>query len=160
MSRDELRHFHAAACAALALPSDAKQWDRDAAKIRAHELSVVYHGWPQAWVDSAPKFEKVGVIERKGYRIIKLRYEIVPGFESTALLYEPEHITGKMPAILDVNGHGPGGKAVEHKQKRCINQARRGIIALSPEFIDYGELSAKEVNTITSACWTWRAITG
>ena len=139
---NELQHFMLQRVPPLQLPATAKQWDLDAAKIRAHQLSVVYHGWPQAWVDSAPKFEKVGVIERKGYRIVKLRYEIVPGFESTALLYEPAHMTGKMPAILDVNGHGPGGKAVEHKQKRCINQARRGIIALSPEFINFGELTA------------------
>ncbi len=139
---DELRHFMLQRVPPLELPSTAKQWDADEARLRTHELSVLYHGWPQAWIDSPPKFERAGVIEGHGYRIVKLRYEIVPGFESTALLYEPEHMTGKMPAILDVNGHGPGGKAVEHKQKRCINQARRGIIALSPEFIGYGELSA------------------
>ena len=67
---------------------------------------------------------------------------LFPASNLTALLYEPEHMHGKIPAILDVNGHGPGGKAVEHKQKRCINQARRGIIALSPEFINFGELSS------------------
>ncbi|HZC42989.1 MAG TPA: hypothetical protein VE195_02380 [Acidobacteriaceae bacterium] len=139
---DELRHFMLQRVPLLPSPSDAKQWDQQVPKIRAHELSVIYHGWPQQWIDSAPKFERLGVIQGKGYRIVKLRYEIIPGFESTALLYEPEHMTGKMPAILDVNGHGAGGKAVEHKQKRCINQARRGILALSPEFIDYGELSA------------------
>ncbi len=138
----ELRHFMLKSVSPLTVPSDAKQWDREAARIRTHKLSVIYHGWPQQWIDSGPKFEKVGVIEGRGYRIVKLRYEIVPGFESVALLYEPEHMSGKMPAILDVNGHGDGGKAVEHKQKRCINQARRGIIALSPEFINFGELSA------------------
>ena len=53
-------------------------------------------------------------------------------------------MTGKMPAILDVNGHGDGGKAVEHKQKRCINQARRGILALSLEWIGMGELSSPD----------------
>ncbi len=110
--------------------------------MRQHELSVIYHGWPQEWVDAKPKFEKVAEIARPGYRIVKFRYEIVPGFTSTALLYEPEHMTGKMPAILNVNGHGPGGKAVEHKQKRCINQARRGILALSLEWIGMGELSS------------------
>lgn len=140
---DELRNFMLKRVPPLTLPADAKQWDKDAAKIRAHQLSVIYHGWPQQWIDSAPKFEKVGVIEEKGYRIVKFRYEIVPGLESVALLYQPEHMTGKMPAILDVNGHGAGGKAVEQKQKRCINQARRGIIALSLEFIGYGELTAK-----------------
>ena len=94
----------------------------------------------EAWVDAKPKFEKVAEITRPGYRIVKFRYEIVPGFMSTASLYEPEHMHGKMPAILDVNGHGAGGKAVEHKQKRCIQQARLGIVALSLEWIGMGEI--------------------
>lgn len=137
---DELRHFMAKRVPPLALPPDAKSWDKSAAEMRAHELSVLYHGWPQQWIDAAPKFERVGVVEGRGYRMIKLRYEIVPGFDSTALLYEPEHMSGKLPAILNVNGHGAGGKAVEHKQKRCINYARRGIIALSLEWVYFGEL--------------------
>lgn len=141
---DELRHFLLQYVPPLVLPSDARQWDREAAKIRAHELSVLYHGWPQPWIDAAPKFEQAGVIDRPGYRIVKLRFEIVPGFYSAALLYEPEHMSEKMPAILNVNGHGPGGKAVEHKQKRCINQARRGIIALNLEWFDFGELKSSD----------------
>jgi hypothetical protein len=41
----------------------------------------------------------------------QLCYEIVPGFQSTAILYEPEKLQGKMPAILNVNGQvGPIGK--------------------------------------------------
>ena len=50
-----------------------------------------------------------------------------------------------MPAILNVNGHvGPVGKAAEYKQKRCINFAKRGVVALNLEWIGYGELSAPE----------------
>ncbi len=138
----ELQHFLLKHVPPLVLPPNASQWTADEKTLRAHELSVIYHGWPQEWIDAAPKFEQVGVLQRKGYRIVKLRYEIVPGFESVALLYEPDHMSGKMPAILDVNGHGAGGKAVEQKQKRCINQARRGIIALSIEFINFAELDA------------------
>ena len=44
---------------------------------------------PKAWVEAAPRFEETGVVEGSGYRIRKLRYEIVPGFFSAALLYEP-----------------------------------------------------------------------
>jgi dienelactone hydrolase len=139
---DELRHFMLQRVPPLPAPPTAPQWDREAAEIRTRALAVLYHGWPQQWIDAAPNFEKVGVIERPGYRIIKLRFEVVPGFFSTALLYEPEHLSGKAPAILNLNGHGAGGKAVEHKQKRCINQARRGIIALSLEWFRFGELSA------------------
>ena len=141
---DELRHFMLARVPSLSLPATARQWETEAERLRLHELSVLYHGWPQPWIDASPKFEKVGTIERPGYRIVKLKYEIVPGFYSAALLYEPEKMLGKLPAILNVNGHGPGGKAVEHKQKRCINQARHGAIALSLEWLDFGELQSPE----------------
>jgi dienelactone hydrolase len=140
---DELSHFMLQHVPPLVVPGSPQLWEQQKAKIREHELSVLYHGWPQSWVDSGPKFEKVSSIERPGYRIIKLRFEVVPGFYSAALLYEPTHLSGKMPAILNVNGHGTGGKAVEHKQKRCINQARRGIIALNLEWFGFGELGAE-----------------
>jgi dienelactone hydrolase len=139
---DQLRHFMLQRVPALPAPASPGAWQKEADHLRQHELSVIYHGWPAEWVDAKPKFEKVAEIARPGYRIVKFRYEIVPGFTSTALLYEPEHMGAKAPAILDVNGHGPGGKAVEHKQKRCIDQARRGILALSLEWIGMGELSA------------------
>ncbi|MGB8479973.1 MAG: prolyl oligopeptidase family serine peptidase [Acidobacteriaceae bacterium] len=137
---NELQHFMLQRVPPLQLPATAKQWDQEAGRIRARELSVLYHGWPQAWIDSAPSFEQVGVIERDGYRIVKLRYQVVPGMFSTALLYEPDKISSKIPAILNVNGHGPGGKAVGHKQARCINYARRGMLALDMEWFDYGDL--------------------
>ncbi len=141
---EQLRRFMLTHVPPLRLPADPKQWDSEAEKLRSRELSVLYHGWPQAWIDAPPKFEEVGTIEGRGYRIRKLRYEVVPGMYSAALLYEPEHISGKVPAVLNVHGHGSGGKAVEHKQKRCINQARRGMLALSLEWFGFGELSSPE----------------
>jgi len=141
---EQLRQFMLARVPSLRLPPDATQWDAEAERLRAHEMAVIHHGWPQAWIDAPPKFQQVGTLEGRGYRIRKLRYEVVPGMYSAALLYEPEHISGKMPAVLNVHGHGSGGKAVEHKQKRCINQARRGMLALSLEWFGFGELSSPE----------------
>ncbi len=43
-----------------------------------------------------------------------------------------------------MNGHEPRGKAAEYKQKRCINFAKRGILALSLEWPGFGELSQPE----------------
>src|SRR5205807_6559478 len=97
------------------------------------------------WVNAPPKFEEAGVIEGNGYRIRKFRYEIVPGFQSAALLYEPDHLAGKIPAILNVNGHvGPLGKSIKYKQKRCINYAKHGMLALNLEWLAFGELTAPE----------------
>ena len=128
----------------LSVPQSAAQWTAEAERMRKHLLDdVVFHGWPQSWVNAPPKFEDLGVIESgKGYRTRKLRYEIVPGFQSTAILYEPENLSGKIPAILNPNGHELQlGKAAEYKQKRCINFARRGILALSLEWLYCGELN-------------------
>lgn len=123
--------------------TSAQHWTAEAQRLRQHLLQdIVFHGWPDEWVNSASKFEDLGLIETgQGYRLRKLRYEVVPGFQSVAILYEPEKLGGKLPAILNVNGHvGPPGKAVEYKQKRCINFAKHGILALSLEWFSFGEL--------------------
>jgi hypothetical protein len=142
----QLRRYILAKIPRLPAPASPEQWTAEAKRLRQRILNdAVFHGWPRAWVDAPPRFEDLGPIPSgKGYRMRKLRYEIVPGFSSTAILYEPEVMTGKVPAILNVNGHvGAPGKAVEYKQKRCINQALRGIVALNLEWLGCGELLQK-----------------
>jgi len=127
-------------------PASAAQWTAEANRIRQHVLNdVVFHGWPKDWVDSPPQFEDLGTLPAgKGFQIHKLRYEIVPGFYTVAMLYEPETLTGKMPAVLNTMGHyGDLGYAPAFEQKLCINQALRGMIALNPEWIGMGQLNVK-----------------
>jgi dienelactone hydrolase len=130
----------------LPTPTTPASWSAEEERVRKHILNdVAYHGWPREWVDAAPKFEETGVVETShGYRIRKLRFEVVPGFHSTALLYEPAKTAGRVPAILNLLGHEPDGIGVEYEQKRCINFAKRGIIALDVEFIGFGELANPE----------------
>jgi dienelactone hydrolase len=127
----------------LPAPQGSEQWTREAAKLRQHMLNdIAFHGWPREWVESRPRFEEVGPIENgQGYRWRKLRFEIVPGYWSTAILYEPENPGGKTPAILYVEGHEHVGKAAEYAQKACINFAKRGITTLDPEWLGMGELA-------------------
>ncbi|MBI3668048.1 MAG: acetylxylan esterase, partial [Acidobacteria bacterium] len=143
----QLRHYLQKKVPHLPPVSTAARWTDEARKLRQDLLgNVVFHGWPREWVEVPLKVEDLGLIPSgKGYRMRKLRYEIVPGFQSTAILYEPEKLEGKLPAILNVNGHvGSPGKAIEYKQKRCINQARQGILSLSLEWLSFGELDRKE----------------
>jgi len=144
----ELRSYLIRKAPPLPVAPNRAGWAEESQRVRKQFLDqIVFHGWPAEWVTAPPQFEDLGLIPTtgRGYRMRKLRYEIVPGFWSAAILYEPETLSGKMPAMLNVNGHvGAPGKSVEYKQKRCIQQARMGMLALNLEWLWYGELSAKE----------------
>jgi cephalosporin-C deacetylase-like acetyl esterase len=134
-------------------PPTAGAWTAEASRLRQHILNdVVFHGWPKAWVDAPPKFEEVGILQGTGYRIHKLRYEVVPGLQSAALLYEPQPLGGKVAAVLNVYGHvGPAGKAVEFEQKRNITLARHGVLSLQLDWLGFGELSGNEADHFLAA---------
>ena len=127
----------------LVVPANADQWTAETQRIRRHLLDdVIFHGWLQEWLRSVPHFEDLGYLPSgKGY---KLRYAIVPGFYSTALLYEPENMLGKVPAVLNVMEHFiPAGNKEEFQQALCINHALNGMIALNLEWIGMGELNTR-----------------
>jgi dienelactone hydrolase len=127
-------------------PATAEEWTRQERAYRQHILQdIVFHGWPEEWIRSAPRFVQTELLESaNGYRRRKFRYEIVPGFESTAMLYEPSSLTGRVPAILNLVGHDPLGNATEYEQKRCINLAKNGMLALSLAWPGFGELNQPE----------------
>ena len=118
------------------------QWEQAAAQMRATVLEgIVYRGEAAQWRDAAVKVEWLDTIAGgPGYHIRKLRYEALPGLWIPALLYEPENIAGKVPAVLNVNGHTSLGKQYPPKQIRCINQAKRGMLALNIEWVGMGQL--------------------
>ncbi len=125
--------------------SSRDEWEKFARTTREHVLRhVVYRGEAAEWRDAAGGVEWLETIEEDhGYRIKKLRYEAVPGMWIPALLYEPTKLEGKVPVILNVNGHDrTDGKAADYKQMRCINQAKRGMLALNVEWLGMGQLNA------------------
>jgi hypothetical protein len=121
------------------------EWEKYAAKVRADVLDrTVYRGEGATWRDAKLTVQWQETIKGgPGYHIRKLRYEALPGLWIPALLYEPDKIQGKVPVILDVNGHDRNGKAAVYKQIRCINQAKRGMLALNVEWLGMGQLRTK-----------------
>jgi hypothetical protein len=119
-------------------------WRRRADRMRAEVLErVIFRGEAASWRDAQTRVEWLETMEGgPGYRIKTLRYEALPGLWIPALLYEPEPLEGHVPVILNVNGHDPNGKAADYKQTRCINQAKRGMIALNVEWFGMGQLRA------------------
>jgi dienelactone hydrolase len=143
----EMQRYLATKIGDLRVPPTKEEFTREANRLRRHLLDdVVLQGWPKEWVETPLKVEDLGSLPSgKHYRMRKLRFEIFPGFQTTGILYEPEVIRGRIPAILNVHGHvGAEGNAVEYKQKICINQALQGILALSLEWLGSGELNQAE----------------
>ena len=123
-------------------PSDPVKWTRRAARLRREALRKIYlKGWPRELIGRRPPIVWGDVLRpAPSYVIRKLRYEIHPDYWIPALLYEPRRLRGRVPVVLNPNGHDEGGKAATYKQARCIHLARAGILALSFEFIGMSEL--------------------
>ncbi len=122
----------------------ATEWEAEAGRLRRAVLEkVVYCGEAAKWRDAPTKVEWLPAVPGgPGYRIKKLRYEALPGMWIPALLYEPEKLAGKVPVIMNVHGHsGWIGKAELPQQIRCINQAKRGILAMNVDWLGMGQLS-------------------
>jgi hypothetical protein len=117
-------------------------WQEQAERIRSEMLTkVVLRGEAASWAASPLRVEYLETIPGgPGYHIRKLRYEAVPGLWIPALLYEPDGLQGRVPVILNVNGHDGNGKSADYKQVRCINQAKRGMLALNVEWLGMGQL--------------------
>ena len=151
---EEVRQFIEARVVRMPEVKSAEAWQQAAQRLRRDMLDkVVLRGeaarWAQAearveWLDTVPggaaKPAGNGYPAGGGYTIRKLRFEALPGMWIPALLYVPDKLEGHVPVVLNVNGHEPKGKAVDYKQIRCINQARRGMIALNPEWFNMGQL--------------------
>lgn len=118
-------------------------WERFADQTRQQVFDrVVFRGAAAEWRDLPTNVEWQDVVEGgPGYRIRTLRYEIVPGMWTAAVLYEPTELREQVPVVLNVNGHDREGKAADYKQMRCINQAKRGMLALNVEWMGMGQLA-------------------
>lgn len=124
------------------VPPTAEAWQARARALRERFLAdIVFQGVPDSWKAPETRVEWGETLDQGAYRIRKLRYEAVPGFWIPAILYEPSGVAGNIPAILNVNGHSAHGKAHVDEQTRCINLALRGMLALHPEWLSFGELN-------------------
>src|SRR5437867_2014102 len=100
----------------LPSPTSAEAWTTEAARLRQRLLDeIVFRGVPPEWRDGPTRVEWGERRPMPGYSIRKLRYEAVPGLWIPALLYEPDGIQGRAPAVLNVNGHvGAPGKSIDY----------------------------------------------
>ncbi len=142
---NEVREFCEAHVPPMPQVSTVEEWERYAKQARQRVFDeVVFRGEAAKWRAAECRVEFLETIEGgPEYHIRKLRYEAVPGMWIPALLYEPKKLDGKVPVVLNVNGHDrKDGKAADYKQARCINQAKRGMLALNVEWLGMGQLQS------------------
>jgi hypothetical protein len=102
---------------------------------------IVFRGAAAGWRDAPCRVEWLDTIAGgPGYRIRKFRYEALSGMWIPGLLYLPERLDRLAPLAINVNGHAPEGKAVNYKQLRSINLAKRGMLVLNLEWFGMGQL--------------------
>ncbi len=138
----EVQVFTATRVPAMPPVATAAEWSATAANLRRRVLDeVVFRGEARAWASAPGRVEWLETLATPhGYSVRKLRYEVVPGLWLPALLYQPDRLTGRVPVVLNVNGHEKTGSATPYIQERCINLAKRGILALNPEWLGRGQL--------------------
>lgn len=140
----EVQVFTATRVAPLPPAATARDWQREAERLRRKVIDeVILRGEARRWQSAKTRVEWLDTIETDhGYRIRKLRFEAIPGLWIPALLYEPAKLAGKVPVVLNLNGHEKTGKFTPYIQERCINLAKRGLIALNPEWLGRGQLTS------------------
>jgi dienelactone hydrolase len=124
------------------------QWDHYAQQLRTQILdNVVFRGEAAKWRDMPTKVEWLGTLNGNGYSVKKFRYEVIPGIWLPGLLYEPAQFTGRVPVVINLNGHEGEGKANSYIQERCINLAKKGLLAYNYEWFGMGEMTAGNAHT-------------
>jgi dienelactone hydrolase len=74
-----------------------------------------------------------------GYTVCNIAIEILPGVYINGSLYKPTHYKGKIPVILNPDGHWEKQRYRPDCQYRCASLARMGAMAFSYDLFAWGE---------------------
>lgn len=95
-----------------------------------------------------------------GYTVENIALEILPGLYVNGSLYRPDKIKGKIPVILNPDGHWEKQRYRPDCQYRCAALARMGAIAFSYDLFAWGEslLQFKTVDHRRSLAMTMQVL--
>ncbi|MCX8157830.1 MAG: acetylxylan esterase [Verrucomicrobiae bacterium] len=104
-----------------------------------------------------------GVLEHEDIVVEKLHFQSLPRLYVTANLYRPKDISGRLPAVLYVCGHGPvvtNGVSYGNKvsyQHHGVWFARHGYVCLVMDTVQWGEILGVHHGTYRQEMWWWNA---
>ena len=119
------------------LYSDVSSWEDRKEKLRVcMRKALALDEFP-----AKPNSEAIVTGKRKmdGYTVQNVAIETLPGLFVCGSLYRPLKQKGKLPIVLNPDGHFSGGRFRPDAQYRCAMLARMGAIAFSYDLFAWGE---------------------
>lgn len=117
--------------------SDKASWEARKDSLRKE----MYTALKLSPLPANPKSKPIVTAKRvyDGYTVQNVAIETLPGVYVCGSLYMPLKAKGKMPVVLDPDGHFGDGRYRADCQYRCATQARMGCIAFSYDLFAWGE---------------------
>lgn len=119
------------------LYSDATSWEKRKAELK----SCMWEALKLSVLPAKPNSKSIISNKRTfdGYTVENVALEVLPGLYVAGSLYSPLNPKGKIPVILNPNGHFDDGRYRADAQYRCAMQARMGAMAFSYDLFAWGE---------------------
>ncbi|HEY0679421.1 MAG TPA: acetylxylan esterase, partial [Chitinophagaceae bacterium] len=125
------------------LYNDLSGWEKRKASLKECFLSALRLSEIPARPSSKPIV--TAVRKMNGYTIQNIAIETLPGLYVSGSLYLPAKPKGRMPLILNPDGHFAKGRYREDCQYRCATLARMGAIAFSYDLFGWDGESRLQV---------------
>ena len=125
------------------LYSDKQGWEKRKQELKTCILSTLKLNKIPARPASTPI---TGSIRKmKGYTVQNIAIETLPGVFVSGSLYRPDKIKGKIPVVLNPDGHFAKGRYRDDCQYRCAAIARMGAMAFSYDLFGWDGESRLQV---------------
>lgn len=114
-----------------------EEWEKRKAELKPCLLQALQ----LSPLPAAPKTQPIVTPIRKfdGYTVQNIAIEILPGVYINGSLYKPASAKGKIPVILNPDGHWEKQRFRPDCQYRCAALARMGAMAFSYDLFAWGE---------------------
>lgn len=119
------------------LYNNVQSWEKRKAELKSCILSALRLSPLPAKPASKPVVTNFRKMD--GYTIENVAVETLPGLYVCGSLYRPLNPKGKVPVILNPDGHFGDGRYRADAQYRCAMEARMGAMAFSYDLFAWGE---------------------
>jgi hypothetical protein len=125
------------------LYNDVQSWEKRRQELKQCMLSTL----KLSSIPAAPASRPIVTAVRKfdGYTVQNIAIETLPGLFVSGSLYRPTKSKGKLPVVLNPDGHFAKGRYREECQIRCATLARMGAIAFSYDLFGWDGESRLQV---------------